>query len=154
FHSSWATGRNSLELSMTADRHDETYAAVKAARSPEYNRRICVHEAGGHAFCAVALGSVVDFVTAIPHDGYAGRCVRRGAPAASLNLLDEQQAEAMTKQMLTTADLVAICGSIGVPPIGEARVDLAEGLVRTQVQIIELVGAGVAESVLYPDLPP
>src|SRR4051794_22637308 len=75
---------------MNADQlDDDAYAAVRAARSPEMTRRISAHESG-HALCAVGLGSLVEFVTIIPHDGFAGRCVRRGAPSTSLNLLGEQ----------------------------------------------------------------
>jgi hypothetical protein len=130
----------------------ETYAAVKAARSPEYNRRCAAHESG-HAICGRALGSVIEFVTIVPHAGFAGRCVRSGAPSTSLNLLDEQKLKEQAPA-LTTVDILDICAKIGAPELGSPRVDLAEEITRSQTNIIECLGGAAGEVVMYPDLPP
>jgi hypothetical protein len=135
---------------MMSDDLAETYALVKAARSPEYNRRIAAHEAGGHAFVARALGSSVSFVTIIPDGRTEGRCVRQGAPTASLNLLDEQE----QKPAATTEEIVNICTQIGPLEIGAPRVEIAEESARAIVMITELVAGGTCESVLYPDHEP
>jgi hypothetical protein len=139
---------------MNADQLDDSYAAVKAARSPEYNRRCAAHEIG-HAIVGRALGSIIEMVTIVPHGEFAGRCVRRGAPSVSLNLLNEQEAEAATTvKMPTTADLVAVCANIGAPEVGTPRVDLAEEITRAQTHIIELIAGSACESEMFPDLPP
>jgi hypothetical protein len=128
----------------------ETYAAVKTTRSPEYNRRIAAHEIGGHAFVARALGTSVDFVTIIPDGEFAGRCVRRGAPSASLNLLDEWK----QKPVATTEEIVNVCAQIGPLEIGAPRVETAEEIARAMVLITELVAGRVCERVLFPDHSP
>jgi hypothetical protein len=138
----------------------EVYAVVRASRSPEYNRRAAAHEGGGHAAVGRALGSFIEYVTILPGDGYAGRCVRRGAPSASLNLLNEKTEAAITVEVPITvkeptpADLVAVCANIGAPEVGTARVDLCEEIVRAQTHIIELLAGSVCERVMFPDLPP
>jgi hypothetical protein len=132
----------------------ETYAAVKAARTPEYNRRCGAHEIG-HAIVGRALGSLIEFVTILPDGEYAGKCVRRGAPSASLNLLDQEKVkERQTPAAPTTADLVAACEHIGAPEVGTARVDLAEEITRAQTFIIELLAGSVGEHIMFPDLAP
>jgi hypothetical protein len=128
----------------------EIYAAVRATRSAEYNRRVATHEIG-HAYCARALGSVVEYVTVLPDGQFAGQCVRRGAPSSSLNLLDESKLPAAEP---TTADIVAVCARIGAPEIGTPRVDLAEAITRAQTHIIELLAGSCCERIMYPDLPP
>jgi hypothetical protein len=140
---------------MNADHHNEAYAAVKAARSPEYNRRCAVHEAS-HAVLGRAMGSFIELVTIVPSGSYAGRCVRRGAPSAaqaSLNLLDEQKVKDNSPAAPTTADLVAVCAHIGAPEVGTPRVDLAEEITRAQTFMIELVAGSVGERVMFPDMP-
>jgi hypothetical protein len=131
----------------------ETYATVKAARSAEYNRRCAAHEAS-HAVLGRALGSFIELVTIVPHGEYAGRCVRRGAPSRSLNLLDEQKVKDQTPAAPTTADIVAVCAQIGAPEVGTPRVDLAEEITRAQTFIIELLAGSVGESIMFPDLAP
>jgi hypothetical protein len=133
----------------------DLYATVKAMRSAEYNRRIATHEVG-HAYAARALGSVVEYVTVVPDDKFAGQCVRRGAPSRSLNLLDESKLAAPTAPTTTTttADIVAVCAHIGAPEIGTPRVDLAEAITRAQTHIIELLAGSCCERIMYPDLPP
>jgi hypothetical protein len=131
----------------------ETYAAVRATRSPEYNRRCAAHECG-HAIVGRALGSFIELVTIVPHGEYAGRCVRRGAPSRSLNLLDEQKVKEQTPAALTTADIVALCAQIGAPELGAPRVDIAEEITRSQTNIIECLAGTVGERVIFPDLPP
>jgi hypothetical protein len=135
---------------MTANT-DDTYAAVKASRSPEYNRRCATHESS-HAILGRACGSFIELVTIVPHGEYAGRCVRRGAPSPSLNLLDERKCKEPAAP--TTADIVAVCAQIGAPEVGTARVDLAEEITRAQTFIIELLAGSVGERVMFPDLPP
>jgi hypothetical protein len=132
----------------------EAYAAVKATRSAEYNRRCAAHEAS-HAILGRALGSFIELVTIVPSDGFAGRCVRRGAPSTSLNLLDEQKLrEQQTPAAPTTVDIVAACADIGAPEVGTARVDLAEDITRAQTFIIELLAGSVGERIMFPDLAP
>jgi hypothetical protein len=126
------------------------YEAVKATRSAEYNRRIAAHEVG-HAFIARALGTSVDFVTIVPSGGYAGRCVRRGAPSAQLNLLASTPAPTTEP---TTQQVMDICTAIGAPMIGMARVEIAEEIMRAQVVVTELVAGRVAEKVFFPDHEP
>jgi hypothetical protein len=147
-----AGGGRILASAMIADLA-ETYAAVKAARSPEYNRRCAAHECG-HAIVGRALGSVIELVTIVPDGEYAGKCVRRGAPSRSLNLLDEQKVREQTPTALATADIVAVCAQIGAPELGAPRVDLAEEITRSQTNIIECLAGSVAERVMFPDLPP
>jgi hypothetical protein len=125
----------------------DLYLAVKAARSAEYNRRVCAHEIG-HAYVARACGSFVEFVTAVPHGDFAGRCVRRGAPSSSLNLVDER------KPAPTTEQIVDICEAIGPLEIGTPRVKCAEEITRAQTMIIELVAGNVCERVFFPDHEP
>jgi hypothetical protein len=137
---------------MNAD--DETYAAVKAARSPELNRRCAAHESS-HAVLGRAFGSLIELVTIVPDDVFAGRCVRRGAPSTSLNLLNDQKVEAATTiKMATTTDLIEVCERIGAPELGTPRVGLAEEITRAQTHVIELLGGSVGERVMFPDLPP
>jgi hypothetical protein len=131
----------------------ETYAAVRAARCPEYNRRCAEHESG-HAIVGRALGSFIELVTIVPDGEYAGRCVRRGAPSRSLHLLDEQKLKEQTAAALTTTDIIDICAKIGAPEVGTARVDLAEEITRSQTAIIESLAGTVSERVMHPDLPP
>jgi hypothetical protein len=131
----------------------ETYAAVKAARSPEYNRRCAAHECG-HAIVGRALGSFIELVTIVPDGEYAGKCVRRGAPSRSLNLLDQQKVREQTPTALTTMDILDICAKIGTPEVGTPRVDLAEEITRSQTNIIECLAGTVGERVMFPDLPP
>jgi hypothetical protein len=121
------------------------YEAVKATRSAQYSRRIAAHEVGGHAYVGRALGTNVDFVTILPSGGYAGRCVRRGAPSSQLNLLAPTPAP-------TTTQLVDICASIGAPQIGSRRVEIAEEMARAMIMITELVSGSVCERIMYPDL--
>jgi hypothetical protein len=123
----------------------DLYLAVKAARSAEYNRRVCAHEIG-HAYVARACGSIVEFVTAVPYGDFAGRCVRRGA--SSLNLVDER------KPAPTTEQIVDICEAIGPLEIGTPRVKCAEEITRAQTMIIELVAGSVCERVFFPDHKP
>jgi ATP-dependent Zn protease len=125
------------------------YAAVKAARSPEYNRRVVAHETG-HAYLARACGSVVEFVTVVPNGEFAGRCVRRGASSASLNLREKHQQNPAP----TTESIVHICAAIGAPEVGMPRVKYAEEITRTMVAVTELVGARVCERVLFPNHEP
>jgi hypothetical protein len=129
----------------------ETYAAVKAARTPEYNRRCAAHECG-HAIVGRALGSFIELVTIVPHGEYAGRCVRRGAPSRSLNLFDEQNCKEQVAP--TTAEIVAVCAEIGAPQVGTPRVDLAEEITRSQTAMIESLAGSVGERIMFPDLPP
>jgi hypothetical protein len=157
-----------MELNMSVNAHisnakhvsylpaADIYATVKATRSAEYNRRVATHEIG-HAYAARACGSVVEFVTIIPDDKFAGQCVRRGAPSSSLNLLDESKlaaAPTVPTTAPTTADIIAICANIGAPEVGTPRVDLAEEITRMQTHVIELVAGSVCERVMFPDLPP
>jgi hypothetical protein len=135
---------------MSADQL-EAYAAVKAARGPELSRRCAAHEVG-HAILGRALGSFIELVTIVPHGEYAGRCVRRGAPSTSLNLLDERKCKEPAAP--TTADIVTVCAQIGTPEVGTVRVDLAEEIARAQTFICELLGGGLCERVMFPDLPP
>ena len=53
------------------------YAAVKAARSPEYNRRIAAHESG-HCYVGKAVGTLVDYVTIVPNGVPSSRCSGAG----------------------------------------------------------------------------
>jgi hypothetical protein len=131
----------------------DTYAAVKAARGPELNRRIVVHEIG-HCYSAKACGSFVELVTAVPNNGFAGRCVRRGAAPSSLNLVDERKAAQAAPAAPTTKQIADICAAIGAPEIGAARVECAEETQRAMVNIIELVAARVCERIFYPDHEP
>jgi hypothetical protein len=131
----------------------ETYAAVKAARSPEYNRRCAAHECG-HAIVGRALGSFIELVTIVPDGEYAGKCVRRGAPSTSLNLLDVQKLKEQMPTALTTAGIVEICAKIGAPELGAPRVDIAEEITRSQTAIIECLAGTVGERVMFPDLLP
>jgi hypothetical protein len=135
---------------MTANTSD-AYAAIKAARGTELSRRCAAHEAS-HAVLGRALGSFIELVTIVPHGEYAGRCVRRGAPSPSLNLLDERKCKEPPAS--TSTDLVAVCAHIGAPEVGTARVDLAEEITRAQTFIIELLAGSVGERVMFPDLPP
>src|SRR6202795_1100822 len=69
---------------LVAERYASRGGGDEAAvpgRSPELNRRIAGHEIG-HAFVGRCLGSHVHFVTIIPSGGFAGRCVRSGAPSS------------------------------------------------------------------------
>jgi hypothetical protein len=132
---------------------DEAYAAVKAAREPEHNRRIAAHEAS-HALVGRALGSFIELVTIVPNGEFAGRCVRRGAPSTSLNLLDQEKCKEPMRAAPTTADIVIVCAHIGSPEIGSRRVDLCEEIVRAQVFMIELLAGSLGERVIFPDLPP
>jgi hypothetical protein len=133
----------------------DLYDAVKATRSPEYNRRIASHEIA-HAYVGRALGTSVDFVTIVPSGGYAGRCVRRGAPSSQLNLVDERKlapTPAPTTEP-TTQQVINICTAIGAPEIGMARVECAEEIMRAQIVVTELVAGRVAEKVFFPDHEP
>jgi hypothetical protein len=138
---------------MNADQINEAYAAVKAARGLQLSTRCAAHESG-HALLGRALGSVIELVTIVPDDVFAGRCVRRGPPSTSLNLLNELKVREPTPAAPTTADLVATCAHIGAPEIGTPRVDLAEEITRAQTHIIELLAGSVAENAMFPDLPP
>lgn len=120
-----------------------------AGRTTESNHRIAGHEIG-HAFLARALGSIVHFVTIIPHGDFAGRCVRSGPPS-SLGLLDESPVS--TDEVVDVLDVCARLERL-TPEIGSSRIIDADGLVRAQVACVELVAGRVAEQVLFPDLPP
>jgi hypothetical protein len=84
----------------------------------------------------------------IPTNGFAGHCLRSGAPS-SLNLVDETPAS-------TTDEIVDICARLEAltPQIGSSRVADAEAYIRAQVNAIELVAGRVAEQILFPDHPP
>jgi hypothetical protein len=128
------------------NRHVYDYATVKAARSPEYNRRIATHEIG-HCYVSRAVGSFVDFVTIVPDGMFAGRCVRRGAPSPSLGFVDENaavEAEPITEQTgPTTDDIVSVCAKIGPPRLGKPRITLAQEMTRAIVMVTELVAGRV-----------
>ncbi len=128
----------------------DLYVAVKATRLAEYNRRCAYHEIG-HAYVARACGSLVEFVTIVPHGVFAGRCVRRGAPSSSLNLADERKLPPIAP---TTEQIVSICAAIGAPEIGAPRVECAEEITRAMIMVTELVAGRVCEKVLFPDHEP
>jgi hypothetical protein len=137
-------------MSMNTNTGD-AYAAVKAARGSELNRRIVTHEIG-HCYAAKALGSFVELVTAVPNGEFAGRCVRRGAAtSSSLNLVDDRKPPATAP---TTEQMVTICATIGAPGIGTPRVEWAEETQRAMINIVELVAARVCERIFYPEHEP
>jgi hypothetical protein len=126
------------------------YAAVKAARSPEYNRRIAAHESG-HCYVGKAVGTLVDYVTIVPNGVFAGRCVRRGASSSSsLNFVDDSQP---APPPATTEELVSICKEIGPPKIGTRRIKFAKEIAHAQIMCLELVAGTVCERVMFPDCP-
>jgi hypothetical protein len=126
------------------------YAAVKAARSPEYNRRIAAHESG-HCYVGKAVGTLLDFVTIVPNGVFSGRSVRRGASSSSsLNFVDDSQP---APPPATTEELVSICEEIGPPQIGARRIKFAKEIARAQIMCLELVAGTVCERVMFPDFP-
>jgi hypothetical protein len=134
---------------MSADQL-EAYEAVKVARGAELNRRVIAHEIG-HCYAAKACGSFVELVTAVPNNGFAGRCVRRGAAPSSPNLVDDRKPPATAP---TTEQIADICAAIGAPEIGVPRVECADETQRAIVNIIELVAARVCERIFYPEHEP
>jgi hypothetical protein len=114
---------------------------LSGGRSAELDRRIATHEAG-HALVARWLGTIVELVTIRPSDGFAGRCVRRGA--SPLNLLDAPG---------ETIDVAETCTRIGAPVAGENRAELAPAIVTAQTLMIELMAGLAAERALFPGLP-
>jgi hypothetical protein len=110
-------------------------------RSSELNRRISAHESG-HALLARCLGSNVHLVTIVPGHGFAGRCVRSGPPA---NFDFDGDPEAKTDEIVTVCERLEQMA----PALGSSRVADAEIYIRAQNMVIELVGAQVAESILF-----
>jgi hypothetical protein len=121
-----------------------------------YRRRLCAHEAGGHAFVARALGSVVEYVTAISNGRFAGHCMRRGAPSAALALIVEDATDQIVPAWdeIDPPTVVDVCAKIGSPQLGDPRVEYAEEAARAMTLITELVAGRVCEKVLFPDHEP
>jgi hypothetical protein len=117
-------------------------------RSELRNRRIAAHEVG-HAFVGRCLGSFIHNVTIIPDrgtNGYEGRRTRSAQPS-SLDLTDVPALE--------TEQILSICERLErfTPEIGSTRVESSEYLVRSQINITELVAGQCAELILHPELP-
>ena len=110
-------------------------------RSPEYNRRIAIHEGAGHAYLARCMGTELHSVSIIPGDGFEGRCLSK-AYQSSLY-------EAPTDKTVEIVDLCERAKRL-MPELGMGRVEAAECFQRATVLCIELVGGSVAEQILYP----
>jgi hypothetical protein len=110
-------------------------------RSPEYNRRIAIHERAGHAYLARCMGTELHSVSIIPGDGYEGRCLSK-AYQSSLY-------EAPTDSTVEIVDLCERAQRL-MPELGTGRVEAAEFFQRATVLCIELVGGSVAEQILRP----
>jgi len=137
---------------LLRSRHECYYERIKAERGPEVTRVLAAHEIG-HAYTVIAQGNHVEFVTLVPDDVSAGRCVRRGAKSRSLNFVDDRQASTeQPSDPLMTKDIVTACANIGAPEFGIPRIDDAEAFIRSQTNIVELVAGDVCMRVMYPDL--
>jgi hypothetical protein len=110
-------------------------------RSPEYNRRIAIHEGAGHAYLARCMGTELHSVSIIPGDGFEGRCLSK-AYQSSLY-------EAPTDSTVEIVDLCERAQRL-MPELGTGRVEAAEFFQRATVLCIELVGGSVAEQILHP----
>jgi hypothetical protein len=100
----------------------------------------------------IVLGNRVEYVTLMPDGVSAGRCVRRGAKSKSLNFVDDRQAPEQPSAPMMTNDIVSVCANIGAPEFAVPRVDDAETFIRSQCNVIELVGGDVCMRIMYSDL--
>jgi hypothetical protein len=114
-------------------------------RTPEYNRRLAIHEGAGHAYLARCMGTELQSVSIIPGDGYEGRCLSK---AYQSSLYEAPEAE--------TVEIVDLCERTQrlMPELGAGRVEAAECFQRATVLCIELVGGTVAEQILHPQAEP
>jgi hypothetical protein len=110
-------------------------------RTPEYNRRLAIHEGAGHAYLARCMGTELKSVSIIPGDGYEGRCLSKAYQSS----LYEAPAD-------ETVEIVDLCERAQrlMPELGAGRVEAAECFQRATVLCIELVGGTVAEQILRP----
>jgi hypothetical protein len=113
-------------------------------RTPEYNRRVAGHEIG-HVWAMRALSNLpISHVSITRGDGFEGRACRADYEDSQCNLEDQ------------TGMILDGCARIETlaPGLGSSRIESAELYIRAQTMVIELVAAGIAEKVLFPDLPP
>jgi hypothetical protein len=113
-------------------------------RSPETNRRIAGHEIG-HVWAMRALSaSPISYVSITRGDGFEGRACGANYEESPRNLEDQ------------TGAILDGCARIEklAPGLGSSRVESAELYIRAQTMVVELVAGGIAESILFPDLPP
>lgn len=114
-------------------------------RTPEYNRRLAIHEGAGHAYVARCMGTELQSVSIIPGDGFEGRCLSK---AYQCSLYETPSDE--------TVEIVDLCERAKrlMPELGAGRVEAAECFQRATVLCIELVGGTVAEQILHPQEEP
>jgi hypothetical protein len=110
-------------------------------RSEAMNRRIAIHEGGGHAYLAPCLGTELHSVSIIPGDGFEGRCLSKAYKSSFY--------EAPADQTIEIVDLCERTQRL-MPELGTGRVEAAEFFQRATVLCIELVGGSVAEQILHP----
>jgi hypothetical protein len=113
-------------------------------RTPEYNRRVAGHEIG-HVLAMRALSNLpISHVSITRGDGFEGRACRADYEDTQCNLEDQ------------TGILLDCCARIETlaPGLGSSRIESAELYIRAQTMVIELVAGGIAEKLLFPDIPP
>jgi hypothetical protein len=109
-------------------------------RTPEYNRRIAIHESG-HAYVAKCLGTELRSVSIIPGDGFEGRCLSKAYQSSFYEAPEDK-----------TVEIVDLCERTQrlMPELGTGRVEAAEFYQRATVLCIELVAGTLAEQILHP----
>jgi hypothetical protein len=113
-------------------------------RTAERNRRIAGHEIGHALLMRVLSDRPIAFVEITRRDGFEGRACGADYEESHRNLEDQ------------TGIVLDGCARIEkmTPGLGSNRIESAELYVKAQTMVIELVAGSIAESILFPDLPP
>jgi hypothetical protein len=141
-------GSNSIS---NVDEHEEACrSAVDDAgmypvpsRSPETNLRIAGHEIG-HVWAMRALSaSPISYVSITRGDGFEGRACGANYKESQCNLEDQ------------TGIILDGCARIEklAPGLGSSRIESAELYIKAQTMVIELVAGGIAEKILFAEIP-
>jgi ATP-dependent Zn protease len=111
-------------------------------RSPEFNRRVAVHETG-HAFVGRCVGTQLRSASIIPQFGSEGRV---------LSIAYEQKFYERFED--AAIEIVSLCERVErlMPELGVNRNASAEFFQRATTLAIELVAGSVCEKIFYPDL--
>jgi hypothetical protein len=111
------------------------------------NARISAHECG-HAACGLSLGAIITMVTIVPDNKFAGKTTRSGPRSASYPETDDPPK--------SVGEIVRLANELAALPrvFGASRAEDAEGIVRMQNSIVELLAGEEAERFYYPRLAP
>jgi hypothetical protein len=109
-------------------------------RSPEFDRRVAIHEAG-HVVVGRALGQLVSGSTIEPGANYSGATWGVGSDPS---------------RFCTSEEILETCAALSslMPAFGEPRDDVAVELVQTHARVIELLSGTEAERQLFTTASP